>query len=177
MIGGIIEAFGGGANRGSAGPLDKRSLYLRTGDIIPAEVTKIDEKGVSFKTAFSDSSFVPNSRVKAVEMATETGGSIKVNKTKFERLLTLPRMQRDSPPTHLIRSKNGDILRGRIMAMDDTTIRLEVRLEEKEIPRDRVSRIIWLHADETDPSKKPARTAPKPPGRPACRPSGAMASA
>ena len=135
---------------------DRRSLYLRTGDIIPIEVTRIDENGVWFRTDFAESKFVPNARIKAVEMASETGGSIRVNKTKFERLLTLPRMQRDSPPTHLIRSRNGDILRGRVIGMDDKMIRLEVRLEEKEVPRDRVSRIIWLHADETDPSKKPA---------------------
>ena len=135
---------------------DRRSIYLRTGDIIPSEVDSIDEDGVRFKTEFSASTFVPNARVKAIELAPEVGTIIRVNKAKRERLLTLPRMQKDSPPTHLIRSKNGDFLRGRLLAMDDKTVRVEVRLEEKEIPRDRVSRIIWLHADETDPSKKPA---------------------
>ena len=65
-------------------------------------------------------------------------------------------MQRDSPPKHLIRSINGDILRGTVIAMDDKTIGVEVRLEEKVIPRDRISRIIWLHADESDPTKKVA---------------------
>ena len=99
---------------------------------------------------------MPHARIKAVELAQEGGAMIRYTKAKRERLLTLPRMQRDSPPQHLIRSKNGDILRGRILGMDDQKLRLEIHLEEKEIPRDRVSRIIWLHADETDPSKKPA---------------------
>ena len=133
---------------------DRRSVYLRTGDVIPAEVTKIDETGVSFKTDFSENTFVPHARIKAVELAAENPGSIRVNKAKFERLLTLPRMQKESPPTHLIRSKNGDILRGRVIGMDDKMIRVGIRLEERDLPRDRVSRIIWLHADETDPSKK-----------------------
>ena len=39
--------------------------------------------------------------------------------------------------------------------MDDKTLEVEVRLETREVPRDRISRIIWLHADELDESKKP----------------------
>jgi thiol-disulfide isomerase/thioredoxin len=46
--------------------------------------------------------------------------------------------------------------------MDDKTIGIEVRMEEKVIPRDRISRIIWFHADETDPTKKPAEPPQKP---------------
>jgi thiol-disulfide isomerase/thioredoxin len=57
-------------------------------------------------------------------------------------------MQKDSPPTHLICSKNGDFLRGRILEMDDSRLKVEVRLETREVPRDRVAQIIWLHADE-----------------------------
>ena len=77
-------------------------------------------------------------------------------------------MQKASPPTHLIRSKNGDYLRGRVVAMDDKTLQVEIRLETKDLPRDRISRIIWLHADELDPSKKPAAAVPGDPraGRP-----------
>jgi thiol-disulfide isomerase/thioredoxin len=137
-------------------PPSRRSLYLRSGDIIPVEVTKIDEQGVWFRTKFSENNFVANDRVKAVELAAEDPTSIRVNKAKFERLLTLPRMQKDSPPKHLIRSINGDILRGNVIGMDAKTIGIEVRLEEKVIPRDRISRIIWLHSDEYDSSKKPA---------------------
>ena len=40
--------------------------------------------------------------------------------------------------------------------MDDKTLKVELRLENKDVPRDRISRIIWLHADELDPSKKPS---------------------
>jgi thiol-disulfide isomerase/thioredoxin len=65
-------------------------------------------------------------------------------------------MQKDSPPTQLIRSRTGDYLRGRVLNLDEKTLQVEVRLETKEIPRDRVSRIIWLHADNPQPSKEPA---------------------
>jgi thiol-disulfide isomerase/thioredoxin len=137
----------------------KRALHLRTGDTIPCDVLRMDEKGVTVKTSFSDASFIPHEKIKAVELvaASSVPG---VDVAKRDRLLTLPRMQRDSPPTHLICSKNGDFLRGRILEMDNTRLRVEVRLDTREIPRDRVAQIIWLHADElTDGQAAPATPA------------------
>jgi peroxiredoxin len=42
------------------------------------------------------------------------------------------------------------MLRGRIVAMDDAKLTVEVRLETKVVPRERISQIIWLHSDELD---------------------------
>jgi peroxiredoxin len=138
---------------------ERRSLYLRDGDVIPSVITKIDADGVWFKTSLSKSIFVAHAKVKAVELANEPPNSsdkVVLTKSKRERLLTLPRMQKADPPTHLIRSKNGDYLRGRVSKMDAKTLEVEIRLENKDVPRDRISRIIWLHADELDEAKKPA---------------------
>ncbi len=131
----------------------KPALHLRTGDTIPCEVTNIDEKGISLKTPIADTTFVAHEKVKSVELIT-TWGSNQIEEAKRDRLLTLPRLQRDSPPTHLICSKNGDFLRGRILSMDENELKVEVRLEIRKIPRDRVAQIIWLHPDEL--SDKPA---------------------
>jgi thiol-disulfide isomerase/thioredoxin/ribosomal protein L11 len=138
----------------------KRFLHLRTGDTIPCEITRIDEKGITFKTTMSDSTFVSHDKVKAVELANEAR-TINVSKIKRERLLTLPRMQRDNPPTHLIRSINGDYLRGRLTEMDEKKLTMEVRLENREVDRDRIAKIIWLHGDELDATKKVAEAEPK----------------
>ncbi len=142
-----------------AGPgEERRSLYLRDGDVIPSVVTKIDENGVWFRSSLSASTFVSNEKVKMIELAPEPPNSgppsVRLTRIKRDRLLTLPRMQKTDPPTHLIRAKSGDYLRGRVTGMDDKTLKVEVRLEAKDVPRDRISRIIWLHADELDPSKK-----------------------
>jgi thiol-disulfide isomerase/thioredoxin len=74
--------------------------------------------------------------------------STKIDKTKTDRLLTLPRMQRDNPPQHLIRSLDGDYLRGRIVSMDEQELRVEVQLETRTIERSQIARIIWLHPEE-----------------------------
>jgi thiol-disulfide isomerase/thioredoxin len=138
---------------------ERRALYLRDGDVIPSVITKIDEEGVWFKTSLSSNTFVPHAKVKAVELGGEAPhGSdyVRLSKSKKERLLTLPRMQKADPPTHLIRSKNGDYLRGRVTRMDDKNLEVELRLENKAVPRDRISQIIWLHPDELDESKNSA---------------------
>jgi thiol-disulfide isomerase/thioredoxin len=132
----------------------RRSMHLRNGDTIPCEVNRIDEHGITFKTPLSDATFVAHEKVKAVELVLVTE-PFTINRAKRERLLTLPRMLTDSPPTQLIRSRDGDFLRGRLVGLDGDTLRVEVHLETKEIPRDRISHIIWLHADELNKSSAP----------------------
>ena len=127
--------------------------------MIPSEITSIDENGVTFRTSLSASTFVAHDMIKAVELAQPADAVIKLNKAKRERLLTLPRMQKENPPTHLIRSRNGDYLRGRLIKMDDNTLQVEIRLEPKEIPRDRLALIVWLHPDELDTAQQPASSA------------------
>src|SRR5208337_3080340 len=155
---GFLSALGGNQPAQTGGK--RKALYLRCGDVIPAEITSIDENGVSFRTALSASTFVPHDKVKAVELALSPDPAIKLNKAKRERLLTLPRMQKENPPTHLIRSRSGDYLRGRLIKLDGTKLLVEIRLEPKEIPRDRLSLIVWLHPDELDPARKTAAPSP-----------------
>jgi thiol-disulfide isomerase/thioredoxin len=134
----------------------RRSLHLRSGDTIPCRVTGINDKGLLFKSPLSDATFVAHEKIKSVELVA-TQDAPQLDEVKRERLLTLPRLQKGSPPTHLICSKNGDFLRGRVLEMDEKQLKVEVRLETREIPRDRVAQIIWLHTDElTDRKDDPA---------------------
>jgi thiol-disulfide isomerase/thioredoxin len=134
-------------------------LHLRSGDTFSCTVTGIDEKGVEFKSAVSDSTFVPHAEIKVLELMPEAA-PVAIDKVKKERLLTLPRMQRDNPPTQFIRAANGDYLRGRLISMDDKLLCVEVRLETRTLLRQNVARIIWLHPDELDPDAKPALDTP-----------------
>ena len=166
-IGGVaarfMTAMAEAPNETPSSTEERRVIYLRDGDVIPSTITKIDADGVWFQTSLSPSKFVAHAKVKMIELATEPPSNstdvIRLPKAKKERLLTLPRMQKEDPPTHLIRSKNGDYLRGRVTKMDGKNLEVEIHLENKIVPRDRISRIIWLHADELDESKKAATVA------------------
>jgi thiol-disulfide isomerase/thioredoxin len=145
--GGVIEKLSTGNSAGAVSGPSGRAIHLYTGDVIPGKVKRIDEKGVYFDSTMTDAKFVPNEKVKAVEFV-RAQSTIKFNKKKRERLLTLPRMQKHNPPTHMIRSIKGDYLRARILDMDEEYLTVEVRLETKKIRREYVSRIIWLHGDD-----------------------------
>ena len=123
-------------------------LHLRTGDTVPCQVQFIDERGVTFTSQLSKVGFVAHDRIQALELRTDAP-PVKIEKTRFDRLLTLPRMQRNNPPEQLIRSLQGDYLRGRLVAMNDKELQIEMRLDSKKLTRDQVTRILWLHPDET----------------------------
>lgn len=135
-------------NNGSTKPM----IYLRTGDMVQAEVTKIDENGVEFRSPETKSTFIAHKQLRAVVLASNVA-PIGIPKAKKDRLLMLPRSQRESPPTHLVRSMKGDYLRCRIVGMDEENLDVEVRLEAKRIPRNTIARIIWLHPEEVTPPK------------------------
>src|SRR5262249_37153700 len=66
---------------------ERRSLFLRDGDVIPCVVTGIDEQGVSFRTSLSSSTFVAHEKVKAVDLAPEAAstGTVKLTRSKRDR--------------------------------------------------------------------------------------------
>jgi len=147
LLGAFIQGFGAAASQPQTVKPIRRALHLRTGDTIPCEVERIDEKGVAFTTEVTDATVVAHEQVKAIKL-NDVATSIKVDKLKRERLLTLPRMQRNNPPTHLIRSVNGDYLRARIKLLDEKFLTVEIRLETKKLKRSSIAEIIWLHQEE-----------------------------
>jgi thiol-disulfide isomerase/thioredoxin len=125
------------------------ALFLVAGDRIPCTVFRIDDDGVHFTSPVVQSETVPHVQIKALELVPRTAGAI-LEEEKRLRLLTLPRMQKNNPPTHLVASTSGDYLRARVDRMDPQTLYAETRLETKRLPRGRVASIIWLHPARTE---------------------------
>ena len=117
----------------------------------------IDETGVRVQVSGSEPVTVTADLVQAVELV--PAPSREVSAEKFRSLTTLPRSQRQQPPTHVLRSLEGDYLRGRLVAMDAKTIRIAVEASPQNaplsIPRDLVARLIWLHPENLDTPWQP----------------------
>ena len=138
---------------------------LRSGDVVPCAVVGIDSKGIRLRTPIADGSgaepvAVGGGLLQAVELdpAVPSRG---IEKPRLDRLLMLPRSQRGAPPTHMIRLRDGDYLRGRLESLDDQTLVIDVRGELKKLPRSTVARVIWLHPEDTgaDPAAADKRAA------------------
>jgi hypothetical protein len=141
---------------------------LRSGDIVPCAVDVVDGKAMRIHTPVADNGntdevVVPESLVQAVELDPSVP-SRDLEKPRFDRLLMLPRSQRVNPPTHMVRLRDGDYLRGRLESLDDTTLVLDVRGEIKRLPRSEVARVIWLHPEEESADVPKADAPPAPAG-------------
>ena len=136
-------------------------MILRTGETLPCRVEAIDEQGVRLQLPESESVTVGSDLVQAVELVPAAGKTMAAE--KFRSLTMLPRSQRQQPPTHVLRSFEGDYLRGRLISMDDKTVRIAVEAHPRStplaIPRVDVARLIWLHPESLDTPWEP----PQPP--------------
>ena len=70
-----------------------------------------------------------------------------VNQERLALLLTIPRLQKDNPPKHILCARNRDCLRGELTKMDQKEIKFESLRDEFTFERDLVSSIVWLHVD------------------------------
>lgn len=158
--------LGPAGNKPAADPkAATHTLHLRSGDNIPCTVVSMDEEGVRVATRGNDSRVVPHSLIKAVELRTGAPHP-SLREAKKQRLLTLPRLQKASPPTHLLCSNTGDFLRVRILTMDAERLRVEMHLSEIEIPRERISQIVWFHPDELAATEDTKTDGKKPAAKP-----------
>ncbi len=122
---------------------DQHTVHLVCGDVISCRVDSIDESGVYVSTSDEEGIQVPHREIKAIELISKAILP-EIDLEKRKRLLTLPRLQKSSPPSHLLVSHDGDLLRCSLIRMDHESMVVEVQMEEQVIPRDRITHIIWL---------------------------------
>ncbi len=137
-------------------------VALVSGDLVPAAVERIDDKGVWLRSpvtaeAGSEAVVVADSLVKAIELD-PTASTKGIPRDRFERLLTVPRSQQSDPPTHLVRLRSGDYLRGKLVGLDETQVTFEVLGQKKKLPRNGVVRLIWLHPGDLEAGDEKAGT-------------------
>lgn len=166
----LDQALAAHAREGGAGQaIDGKAGYpaivaLVSGDLVPASIERIDDKGVWLRSPVtaesgSDAVAVVGTLVKAIELDPKAATK-GIPRDRFERLLTVPRSQQSDPPTHLLRLRSGDYLRGKLIALDDKIVTFEVVGQKKHLPRDGVVRLIWLHPDDLVPTdEKPKEKA------------------
>lgn len=139
-------------------PIDSL-LILRTGETVACLVNAIDARGVHVRLPEGDPVTVTADLVQAVELVPQPGRTMTLE--KFRSLTTLPRSQRQQPPTHVVRSLHGDYLRGRLVSLDENDVRIMVeadpRGEPLALPRGDVARLIWLHPESIDAPWAPPR--------------------
>ena len=71
---------------------------------------------------------------------------------KLERALTVPRFDRDNPPSHIIEANNGDLRRGKLISINEHTIRFDSKLRKLSLPIDLITRVVDISAEALENS-------------------------
>ncbi len=119
-------------------------LAFENGDVIEGKVLQIDEKGVKFESNQTNCQLASHEQIQSISLvpiATKND----LNSDLLKRLTTVPRVQKDHAPTHLLISKSGDYMRGQLLGLIDGEIAMDVRSKTAKIPLSKISRIVWLH--------------------------------
>ena len=109
----------------------------------------LKNKGVQIAVQPSDGSIVELGNI-------FTGGS-SVATTQVEseikkQLLTIPRLMKGEPPQQILVAKNGDLLRGYLLRLNEDGIRFSSRGNEFLFKRDIATAIVWLHPNQAEDS-------------------------
>lgn len=106
-------------------------------------------------------------RISHFEVNSVAGSAVKqyILEESRQRTLMIPRFRRDDPPTHIVIAPNGDLLRGRLIRVDEDQVLFESKLEVFRFERERIASIIWLPkpvADQKDEQQQKEEKAEKP---------------
>lgn len=145
----LQQSLGGMAADGPA------TVHCVTGESFACSVLGADERTVRVRLDDRGDRTIPGDSIRAIELS--SAGGRPILKQKLARLLTVPRLQQASPPTHVVRMAGGDYVRGRLVGIDADTVRLDVAGEVKQLPRRDVARIIRpANPDEATPRLRAA---------------------
>ena len=158
MVGMLVPGMKGKRGAQAKNRTRQPLLHLRTGDVLTCTQVQVGEQGVEFESPTTSARKVSHDRIKVLELLPADPEEVRLARRRRDPLLTLPRMQRPSPPTQLVRAVTGDFMRGRVVDLNSERLKIEVRLEEQEIPREVVSHIFWLHPDELEGATTEKRT-------------------
>lgn len=147
-------------------------LHLKNGEIIPCQVSSYDENTVSFQSPFIKARQVESTRVKAIQfkplkspepdeessgdvadwlnkiLGPEEKTSSAIDPVKLDRALTVPRFKRDNPPSHILVANNGDLKRGKLLAINGETIQFESKLRKLTFPVNRMAQVVNVSKPE-----------------------------
>lgn len=81
-------------------------------------------------------------------LSSSKGNSLLVDDDQKNLLLTIPRLKKNNPPKQVLCATNLDMVRGEMVSLDDQYVMFRANDDVKRFPRQIVSSVVWLHADD-----------------------------
>jgi len=120
------------------------SIELTTGDVVRAVIERMDEKSVHVRSPDLPLTALPHEWIRRLLFSDSSSEPTMTDEQK-ERLFTVPRTGQRDPPTHLLVSRSGDVLRGSRPRMSEGLLTIEIRGRAAQFSTKSLSEIVWLH--------------------------------
>ncbi|MBC8357204.1 MAG: hypothetical protein H8E66_34975, partial [Planctomycetes bacterium] len=122
-------------------------IHLHTGEVIPCRVSSCDMDSLDFQSPFLRTQSLKRSHLKTIEFTEDFRNSIDFE--KLRRALTVPRFNRDSPPSHIFVANNGDLKRGSLVGIKGNAVDFESKLRKSSVPIERIARVVNVEKPES----------------------------
>lgn len=122
-------------------------IHLHTGEVIPCRVSSCDMDSLDFQSPFLRTQTLKRSHLKTIEFTEDFRNSIDFE--KLRRALTVPRFNRDSPPSHIFVANNGDLKRGSLVGIKGNAVDFESKLRKSSVPIERIARVVNVEKPES----------------------------
>ena len=128
------------------------NVFLVSGDCFPATIESSTVEQLYFNSPLFETKSIGANMVRGIRLV-DYSGADKIDRSIRNHLLTLPRLQRKNPPTHLVVSRDGDLLRGKMISLDRDQLEIDVRGERRTILVKNIAELVWLEPVPVDPAK------------------------
>lgn len=133
------------------------SITLRSGEQVSGDVVRLDDDELVMTSSMTGERRIPVGVIASVQV-NRGPDRLSLPDGQRERLLTVPRVRKNHPPTHLVQAVNGDVLRCKLLSIDAEIIRVQSRLDTLELDRKTIAKIIWLNQERSpDETTNPDR--------------------
>lgn len=146
LLSGLLRMSGGPTKpveEESSAPDSPSLLYLKTGESVEIEPNKYADKHFLFDSKESEKKDVHSDEIRAIVLS-DYKAKVKIDGVALERFLTVPRRNKRDPPTHLLIATNGDLLRCRLLAIDESKVVVQAGFETLTLDREVLAQVIWL---------------------------------
>ena len=160
LLSGLLRMSGGPTPptvTASSVPDSPSLLYLKTGESVEIEPNKYAEKHFLFDSKESEKKDVHSDEIRAIVLSGYEA-KVKIDGVALERFLTVPRRNKRDPPTHLLIATNGDLLRCRLLSIDEANVVVQAGFETLTLDRKVLAQVIWLDTPQVEDDENEPET-------------------
>lgn len=132
--------------------LGEDRLLFHDGTIIPCQMEEVGETQARFTSQVTRTRDVDRSSIKGIffEHAKISSALKRLTKESINRALRIPRFADEVEYTHILLAANGDLLRGRLVRLDQDHVIFESNLQKVKILRSKVLGVIAIDGNSED---------------------------